>query len=219
MDLVYSGGSGEEASGPVPDRLHGLLDSDFLVKENSDSNGPPGFVPPPGFCCKLLAGVWAMVPDMTATEVAPIDDNQHDLGGTGSQSRVRESPTSSAKSEDSVPVFERKLRILLLDLPCTVEESTADQPKSTCRSERPKKPSSRFTADASFVAELPKSTKKKVTPRGDTAEGTSKPLLLSDWSNAQIAKYCEACGIVFTDPLSDSIAHIRMLEQLRSTSV
>lgn len=82
-----------------------------------------------------------------------------------------------------------------------------------------KKPSSRFNEDAGFVAEPPKSTKKKGTPRGDTAEDTSKPFLLSDWSHAQIANYCEVCGIVFDDSVSDSIAHIRMLEKLRSASV
>lgn len=179
----------------------------------------PSVVPPPGFSWKLLAGVWAMAPDITQTEVISSEGGDHDAGGMGSQSIVRESPTSSAESEDSVSDFERKLRVLLPDLPGAADDSTVDQPKGYRRSERPKKPSSRFNEDAGFVNEPPKSSKKKAAVRGDTAEGISKPLLLSDWYDVQIEKYCEACGIVFVDSVSDSIAHIRMLEQLSSASV
>lgn len=219
----FVGGPLKEAAGPsagpMPTRIDGSLSFNFPGLEISASSGPPCFVPPPGFRWKILEGVWAMVPGVATNEGSPTDLEHHDLGGTGSQSMVKESPSNSAESEDSVSVFERELRVLLPDLPCAAEEATAEQRIGTRRSERPKKPSSRFTEDAGFVAEPPKSTKKKMTPRGDTVEGTSNPLLLSDWSNAQIAKYCDACGIVFTDSVSDSIAHIRMLEQLRSASV
>lgn len=61
-----------------------------------------------------------------------------------------------------------------------------DIPIDTRRSERPKKPSSRFTENAGFVAEPPKSSKKK-NLKGDHLEGTkSLPLLINDWSDAQI---------------------------------
>lgn len=77
-----------------------------------------------------------------------------------------------------------------------------------------------FNEDAGFIVEPPKSIKKKVSSRGrGIAEGTSKPLLLSDWSNAQISNYCDACGIVFANSVLDCINHIRMLEQLRSAFV
>lgn len=61
-----------------------------------------------------------------------------------------------------------------------------------------------------------RSTKKKIA-RGESSEGTSStPLLLSDWSDVQLAAYCDACGIKFIDPASDCLNHIRMLEQSRS---
>lgn len=44
----------------------------------------------------------------------------------------------------------------------------------------------------------------------------SKPLLISDFSNVQIASYCNACGIAFVDSakhVDDYIAHIHMLEK------
>lgn len=40
----------------------------------------------------------------------------------------------------------------------------------------------------------------------------SKPLLIADWTDIQIEKYCDACGISFTDSVNDCIKHIRMLE-------
>lgn len=47
-------------------------------------------------------------------------------------------------------------------------------------------------------------------------EGTSsKQLLIGDWSNVQIASYCDACSIHFVDSATDCINHIRMLEQSR----
>lgn len=58
------------------------------------------------------------------------------------------------------------------DLPGDTDSMTAEQPKGTRRKERPKKPSSRFNVDAMFLAEPPKSPKKKVT-RGDNEESTT----------------------------------------------
>lgn len=85
---------------------------------------------------------------------------------------------------------------------------TSEQPMGTRRSERLKKPPSRFNEDA----QPPKSTKEKAT-HGDNLESTSsKPLLISDGSNMQIASYCDTCGIDFIDYVSDCINHIRMLE-------
>lgn len=81
------------------------------------------------------------------------------------------------------------------------------------RSERPKNPYSHFNEDAKYVAEPPRLVKKKVS-RGDPGKGTTlKSLLLSNWSDAQIARYCDACGISFTDSASECFNHLRLLEQ------
>lgn len=82
--------------------------------------------------------------------------------------------------------------------------------------ERDKKPPSRFTEDAGFVSEPPKSTKKKGI-KGDDMEGmSSKPLLINDWSDVQLLKYCNSCGINFTEVVHDCINHIRSLELQRN---
>lgn len=44
---------------------------------------------------------------------------------------------------------------------------------------------------------------------------TAKPLLINYWSDAQILKYCYACGIKFFDDVHDCINDIRMLERNR----
>lgn len=54
---------------------------------------------------------------------------------------------------------------------------------------------------------------------GDNSKGTSsKLLLISDWTNAQIVSYCDVCGIAFSEFVNDCISHIRMLERTRSAS-
>lgn len=89
------------------------------------------------------------------------------------------------------------------------DASISDQPKGTRRSERPRKTPSRFNEDT----EPPKSTKKKVS-KEEHLEGTSsKPLLISDWTDVQIASYCDLCGITFIDYVNEYINHIRMVEQ------
>lgn len=69
------------------------------------------------------------------------------------------------------------------------------------------------------MAEPPRSTKKKFM-RDESAEGTpSMPLLISDWSNAQIASYCYVCGISFDGSalhLDECIDFIRKVEKTRS---
>lgn len=68
----------------------------------------------------------------------------------------------------------------------------------------------------------PRLTKKKVA-RGDTSEGTSsKPLLISDWSNAQILSYYNACGITFANfdsHVNDCVKHICLLEKSKVTLI
>lgn len=69
------------------------------------------------------------------------------------------------------------------------------------------------------MAEPPRLTKKKAL-REESAEGTPfRPLLISDWSNAQITSYCNACGISFdgsASHLDECIDFIRKVEKSRS---
>lgn len=104
------------------------------------------------------------------------------------------------------------LRELLPDFPVRKHTHTSDQPRGTRRSGRPKKPPLRFDEEA----DPPKSAKKKVSS-GVTLEGTShKPLHISDWSNEQLANYCGACGVEFSDPVNVCFDHIRLLERSRA---
>lgn len=65
--------------------------------------------------------------------------------------------------------------------------------------------------------EVPKSAKKKGVD-GDSDKGAlTKPLFIADWSNAQIVKYCDACGIFFSDSVNDCINHVRNLEKLHAS--
>lgn len=53
----------------------------------------------------------------------------------------------------------------------------------------------------------------------DTFEGTpSNALLISNWSNAQIANYCDACCIFFSESVNDCLNHICILEKNRASS-
>lgn len=94
-----------------------------------------------------------------------------------------------------------------------------EQPKGTRKSKRQKEPSSKWNDDSSFLVGPPKLSKKNVV-RGGNGEGTSsKPLLISDWSNAQILINCNAYGITFTESdsyLNDCITYIHMLETSKS---
>lgn len=68
------------------------------------------------------------------------------------------------------------------------------------------------------MAEPPKSTIKKGTG-GDYAKCmSSKLFLISDWNNVQIASYCDACDISFSESVNDCINHIRLLEKTRYAS-
>lgn len=89
----------------------------------------------------------------------------------------------------------------------------------TRKSERQKKPSSRFNEEVGYLAEVPKSAKIKAVG-GKGAKGTSsKPLLIFYWSNVQIANYCDACGISFSDHVIDCVNHIHSLELLKAVNL
>lgn len=76
-------------------------------------------------------------------------------------------------------------------------------PETTRRSERQKKPSSRWTEEAGYLALPSRSGKKKGSGAGSSSlspEGTNpQPLSISDWSDVQLDKFCSACGIVLVD--------------------
>lgn len=111
-----------------------------------------------------------------------IDLGTKDLDGSDLNFEDMESPDHISESDDSVVEFERKLHELMPDLHGKKDPITSEHPKGSRRSERPKKPPSRFIEEA----EPPKSTKKKVS-RGNNPEGTSsKHLLISDWSEYKL---------------------------------
>lgn len=96
-----------------------------------------------------------------------------EVEGCETQAVDLDSPDHSSESDDSMENL-KKSPELLPDLPMEKDASISDQPKGTRRSERPRKPPSRFNEDT----EPPKSTKKKVS-KEEHLEGTSsKPLLI-----------------------------------------
>lgn len=155
----------------------------------------PNSVPPEGFQWQFLANVWVLAPVSSIKELG----EEGELGGSHvseSEDRVEE-----YASDESIYEFERSMKELLPGLKVGDSSPTKEVPKSLRKSERHKKPSSRWNEEAGFVAEPPRSTKKKVMSE-DSSEGTlSKPLSISDWSNVQLASYCNACGINFVDPV------------------
>lgn len=158
-----------------------VSNSDFLGVDFSNVNVPPSMVPSSGFHWQFLVGVWALVLALVipATGVERSVEELKDLEGIDTQSTDGALPDHISESDASVLEFEMNLLELLPDLPVGKSSSTADQPKGTRRSGRPKKPPSRFDEKA----EQPKSSKKKVSS-GEALEGTSlKPLLISDCSN------------------------------------
>lgn len=129
-------------------------------------------IPPSGFTWEFLAGVWALKPavrqpvlkeDCSAKETSEQEKLQ-------SSSDVMETLDSLYESDDSVSEFERNLRELMPNLLRGSKSVIAEQPRSTQRSESPKKHSSRFNEEAGYIVEPPKSTKKKVS-RDDIEEG------------------------------------------------
>lgn len=142
------------------------------------------------------------------------DDGYHSLDGV--------SPVDDFESNDSVCEFKSNLRKLLPGLQESSYVVRPGQVKGTRRSARQKKPPTKWNEDARFVAEPPRSVK-KISVREGTSEGMpSTPLLISDWSDAQISNYCNACGIFFSDSDShqiDCINYIRNLEMMKGSPV
>ena len=73
--------------------------------------------------------------------------------------------------------------------------------------------------DARYLAQTPRSARKKGAS-GHSPEGTSfDPLSISAWSDLQLANYCLACGIDFNDQhnhKSNCLEHSRKLESLHA---
>lgn len=172
----------------------------------NDDSALPDLVPPAGFSWEFIIGCWALKPvfkqPMISVDcVAKEASEQEDLH---SPSNVMETPDSLYESDDSVSEFERNLRELMPGMIGEPEPAAEKHTKGTKRSERPKKPSSRFNEEAGYIAKPLKPTKKKPV-RGDVGEGTSsKPLLISDWNNDQLDNL-----------LISDLEHICMLEQSR----
>lgn len=178
-------------------------------------------VPLMGFTWEFLAGGWALKPAVGQHSVVGDSLNMKSIVPEDLHSllAVSESPESLYESDDSISEFEKNLRELLPDLHGGFDSNAAELPRSARQSERQKKPFSRFNEEAGYIAEPPKSTKKKGI-RSDNGEGTtSKPHLITDLNNVQLANYCDACGISFTESANDCLNHIRKLELSRIAPV
>lgn len=96
-----------------------------------------------------------------------------------------------------------------------------DSSRATRRSERKKKPSSRWNEEAGFLPQPPRSVKKKGRSLSPPEGTSSNPLLINEWTDLQLSKYCNACGVTF-DSLKlkeDCFNFLRMLESKRSLSL
>lgn len=84
-------------------------------------------------------------------------------GNEGSEERSTNALSQGAEdeSDDSVTVFEWNLRELLPGFQGGTDSEAQEQAKGPRKSKRPKKPPSRFTEEAGYLTEPPKSTKKK----------------------------------------------------------
>lgn len=163
--------------------------------------------------------MWALISGLVPSFVK--GDNFADVmkegEGTDTRSTENLSPDIDNDLDDSMSEFKRNLRELMPDLYGGNDSTALGQSVGTRKSKRPKKQSSQFNEKAGFLIELPKSAKKKGTGGDCTKGASSKPLLISDWTNIQIASYCSACDISFSKSVNKCINHICMLET-RSTS-
>lgn len=53
----------------------------------------------------------------------------------------------------------------------------------------------------------------------EATEGiSSKPLLISNWLNAQLVNYCNACGVDFAESANECVNGLRSLEIAQSSN-
>ncbi|XP_039121679.1 uncharacterized protein LOC120258373 [Dioscorea cayenensis subsp. rotundata] len=142
-----------------------LGDSGLLLEgvDVLDSNAKPNTAPPMGFEWHFLANIWVLDPI-----IAPKNANLG-VGVGDSYASETEDRDDEFASDDSIYEFERSIKELLPGMKEGSSSPTNHAPKGVRKSDRPKKPSSRWTEEAGYVAEPPRSTKKKVT-RDDASE-------------------------------------------------
>lgn len=157
--------------------------------------------------------MWALFLDLCIsriiTEAVPSELERVDTQSSG----------TGADSVDSASEFEKNLRVLLPDLQIGSSLGNYDPAKGSRRSKRQKKPSSRFNEEAGFIPEPPRSSKKKLTQDGNVEGVTSKPLLFSYWTNAQLSSYCNVCGIVFSESQNECLHDIYLIKLSWATPV
>lgn len=163
--------------------------SDCVDLENinfKDEEFMPNVTPPVGFNYEFITRGWVLRPSIGLAVPSTVGPTTTSFAQESlhSFSVVVASSDINYESYDSISEFERNLRELLPDLPGALDHS-----HGTRRSERKKNPSSRFNEEAGYIVEPLRSSKKKAM-RGDIGKGTSsKPCLISDWNNVQLAKY------------------------------
>lgn len=117
-----------------------------------DDSTIPDMEPPSAFKWQFLVGVRALVPILPPAEVDNGANALKVLEGDDTQSAQLVSHDTDLDSDDSMSEFERNLKELMPDLHSGIETRT----KGTRKSERPKRPSSRFNEEAGFLAKPPK---------------------------------------------------------------
>lgn len=144
-----------------------------------------------------------------------VGDDHEDLGEEQDVADHDGNSIENRLTDDSDTDFEIKIKRLLHS--GQIEDVT----QNTRRSERMKKPSSRWNEEAGFISQPPRSAKKKGTSTSPPEGTSSNHLLINDWTDIQLHNYAKACGITFDSiHLRDKcFAHIRMLESSRSTPV
>lgn len=184
------------------------LDEDVAAENNIK----PDIASLEGFQWQFLANQWVLIP-CSKTNVK--DKEVENLVNVVETEDLDE----EYGSDESITEFERSLKDMLPGLKVGNSTSVTGSALGTRKSERSKKPSTRWNEETGFVVEPPRSTKKRVS-RDDSSEGMPpKPLLISDWSNSQIVSYCSACGILFDDSSLHKDAcldYIRQVEKIRS---
>lgn len=209
--ISHENGLASEGEGVnCPLKEHGLLLEGVDVLND---HAKPTTVPPAGFQWQFLANVWVLAPVAVHKDIG----KEGELG----DSHVSESEDRDEEYESDEPIyeFERSIRELLPGLKEGESSPPTDVAKGVRKSERHKKPSSRWNEEAGFVAEPPRSTKMKVILEDPSEGAPSLPLAISDWSNSQIISYCNACGISFDisdGHLDACIYYICNVEKTRS---
>lgn len=134
-----------------------------------------------------------------------------------------QTPSKRQASKDSESYFEEKIKRLFLDsnggLSNLIYKPAPRANHGVRGSVRQKKPSSRWTKEASYMTPSLRSSKNKgiVTLSQSPKHTTSTLFLISDYSNVQTDKYYSACDMELNDLLSHKNTWFDQIWQLETS--